>query len=285
MGKALAGKTALIMGGAGGIGGAAARALLADGASITLFSRDETKLAAFAAELTPQTSADATVSYVAGDAQCEPDVEAAVAHASHDGALDICVSTVGRGHTVPLLLNDADRFTDELRVNITTAFIAIKYCVPAMVEAGGGSLVFTSSVIARQSYPYMSGYCAGKAGLEGLVRAAADEIGHLGVRINCVRPGLVRAPGNPKTGALFEGDREQLFLEQTPLGRTGTPHDIGAAIRYLAGPESGWVTGTSLNIDGGAHLRRSPDMTSLLRDTLGNPTVDSLLAGRIPQRR
>lgn len=280
----LSGKNALVIGGAGGIGGAGARALLASGASVTIMSRDEARISAFAAELAAEAPAGATVDFIAGDSLVEDDVAAAVSRARRGSRLDICVSTVGRGSTTPLLMNNVRDFTNELQINITSAFVAIKACVPAMAESGGGSMVFTSSVIAAQTFPYMSGYCAGKAGLEALVRTAADEFGHLGVRINCIRPGLVNSPDNPKVAASFSGSRSGDFLEQTPLGRLGVPVDIAGAIRFLAGPESSWVTGTAITVDGGAHMRRAPDVQQRLRDELGDETVDALLAGRVPGR-
>lgn len=280
----LSGRSALVIGGAGGIGGAGARALLEAGASVTIMSRDEHRIATFAAELATSAPAGATVDHIAGDSLIEDDVVAAVERAGNNDGLDICVSTVGRGSTIPLLLNNADDFTAELRTNITSAFVAIKACVPAMARNGGGSMVFTSSVIAAQSFPYMSGYCAGKAGLEALVRTAADEFGHLGIRINCIRPGLVASPDNPKVAASFTGDRAAAFLEQTPMRRLGIPDDIAGAIRFLAGPESSWVTGTAVTVDGGAHLRRAPDVQQRLRDEHGDRVVDDLLLGRVPEQ-
>ncbi|MEE2030975.1 SDR family NAD(P)-dependent oxidoreductase [Rhodococcus chondri] len=222
--------------------------------------------------------------YIAGDCLVEQDVVAAVARAGGSRGLDICVSTVGRGSTTPLLLNNAEDFTNELRINVTSAFVAIKACVPAMALAGGGSMVFISSVIAARSFPYMSGYCAGKAGLEALVRTAADELAHLGIRINCVRPGLVNSPDNPKVAASFAGDRPTAFLDRTPLGRLGVPTDIAGAIRFLAGPESSWATGTSVTVDGGAHLRRAPDVQPRLRQEFGDEVIDTILAGRPPEQ-
>ncbi|SDD22957.1 SDR family NAD(P)-dependent oxidoreductase [Rhodococcus tukisamuensis] len=281
----LSGRTALVIGGAGGIGGEGARALVSAGASVTIMSRDESRIAAFAAELASHAPDGARVDHIAGDSLVEDDVAAAVARASGSAGLDICVSTVGRGSTTPLLMNNARDFTNELQVNITSAFVAIKSCVPAMAKAGGGSMVFTSSVIAAQTFPYMSGYCAGKAGLEALIRTAADEFGHLGIRINCIRPGLVNSPDNPKVAASFAGGRPTAFLEQTPLGRLGVPTDIAGAIRFLAGPESSWVTGTAITVDGGAHMRRAPDVTSRLREELGDETVEMLLAGQVPNPR
>ncbi|MCZ4587613.1 SDR family NAD(P)-dependent oxidoreductase [Rhodococcus opacus] len=279
---ALSGKSALIIGGAGGIGGAGARALLAAGASVTIMSRDTGRISAFADELAQQAPQGAQVDYIAGDCLVESDVVAAVARAGGDRGLDICVSTVGLGVVTPLLLNNADDFTAQLRINITSAFVAIKACVPAMAAAGGGAMVFTSSVAATRTFRYMSGYCAGKAGLEALVCTAADEFGHLGIRINCISPGLVNSPDNVKVQAHFTGDRPTAFLDETPLGRLGAPADIAGAIRFLAGPESSWVTGTSITVDGGIHLRRTPDIAQRLRDEYGDQTVDALLAGQLP---
>ncbi|MGW5152473.1 SDR family NAD(P)-dependent oxidoreductase [Rhodococcus koreensis] len=278
----LTGRTALVIGGAGGIGGEGARALVQSGALVTIMSRDTARISAFASELQRDAPNGVSVRHYAGDSLVEDDVMKAVAFAGGDSGLDVCVSTVGRGSTTPLLLNTAEKFTDELAINITSAFVAIKACVPAMASAGGGSIVFTSSVIAAQTFPYMSGYCAGKGGLEALVRTAADEFGHLGVRINCIRPGLVNSPDNPKVAASFSGSRSDAFLEQTPLGRLGVPTDIAGAIRFLSGPESSWMTGTALTVDGGAHMRRAPDIQQRLRDELGDAVVDSILAGQIP---
>ncbi|WP_269321355.1 SDR family oxidoreductase [Rhodococcus sp. UNC363MFTsu5.1] len=103
--------------------------------------------------------------------------------------------------------------------------------------------------------------------------------------MNCIRPGLVNSPDNPKVAASFTGDRPTAFLEQTPLGRLGVPTDIAGAIRFLAGPESSWVTGTAVTVDGGAHMRRAPDVTGRLRDEYGDATVEMLLAGRVPNRQ
>ncbi|MCL2534578.1 MAG: SDR family oxidoreductase [Nocardiaceae bacterium] len=90
------------------------------------------------------------------------------------------------------------------------------------------------------------------------------------------------APAPVKVAASFSGDRTQAFVEQTPLRRLGVPDDIAGAIRFLAGPESSWVTGTAVTVDGGAHMRRAPDVQQRLRDELGDRVVDDLLRGRSP---
>lgn len=102
-------------------------------------------------------------------------------------------------------------------------------------------------------------YCAAKAGLEMLCRVAADELGHAGVRVNMVRPGLTRN-GNAEHLS-SDPDVVAAYMVQQPLARVGEAGDIAAAIRFLAGPESSWITGEAITVDGGTSLRRFPDLT------------------------
>jgi NAD(P)-dependent dehydrogenase (short-subunit alcohol dehydrogenase family) len=119
---------------------------------------------------------------------------------------------------------------------------------------------------------YLSAYCAAKAAVDQLVRVAADEVGRYGVRVNAVRPGLTRTEA---TGAMLERDGvPQQFLALQPLARHGEAEDIAGAIRYLAGPESGWTTGQCLTVDGGHTLRMFPDAEPMVRRLLGDEVVD-----------
>jgi NAD(P)-dependent dehydrogenase (short-subunit alcohol dehydrogenase family) len=111
--------------------------------------------------------------------------------------------------------------------------------------------------------PFLAAYCAGKAAVDQLVRVAADELGRHRVRVNAVRPGLTRTG---TTGPLFEArEIHARFLAQQPLARGGEAEDIARAVRFLAGPESSWVTGQCLTVDGGNTLRRFPDIEDLAR--------------------
>ena len=280
----LAGQRALVTGGAGGIGSACARWLARDGARVTLMGRDADKLRAAAARIGEDAGATAAVGVYPGDAT-EPDaVRAAVeAAAGNDGRLHICVATVGGGVIAPLLLLDDTGMLDQLRRNVVSSFLAIKYSVPAMVAADGGSIVCVSSDAARMSWPYMAGYCAAKAGLEALVRVAADELGIHGIRVNAVRPGLTRTPGNNVSMIFSDPEIVEDFVRQKPLARTGTPDDVAAGVRFLAGPEASWITGHSLAIEGGNELRRAPSLEKIARQRLGDDAVDQALAGRIAE--
>ncbi|HTX00964.1 MAG TPA: SDR family oxidoreductase, partial [Acidimicrobiales bacterium] len=223
------------------------------------------------------------VRHLVGDAT-DPSVMRVAAEQARDltGRLGICVTTVGGGTIAPLLSMDEEQFTKDLQRNVVSAFTAIKCCAPAMASGGGGSIVCISSDAAAMSWPFMASYCAAKAGLDALVRVAADELGALGVRVNAVRPGLTRTKSNNVSLLFTDPEIIADFVAQKPLGRTGTPEDIAAGVRYLAGPESSWVTGQSLAIEGGNELRRAPSLEKIARLRLGDAAVDAALGGRIP---
>ncbi|MCF2529298.1 SDR family NAD(P)-dependent oxidoreductase [Yinghuangia soli] len=285
----LAGRMALITGGSGGIASACAARLLRDGCSVTLSARREPELAAVAARLRADAPAGAEVRHVAADACTAEGVRAAVAEATRPasggdspGRLDVCIATVGGGTVAPILAMDDEAFTEDLRRNAVSGFLAIKYAAPAIAASGGGAIVAVSTTAAKLSWPYLAGYAAGKAGLEALVRVAADELGPVGVRVNAVRPGLVRSQEDAR---IFR-DEELLgqFLANKPLGRTGLPEDIAEAVRYLAGPESSWTTGQSIAVDGGNELRSAPSFEKLARASLGDAAVDAARSGQPPAK-
>jgi NAD(P)-dependent dehydrogenase (short-subunit alcohol dehydrogenase family) len=241
--------------------------------------RTEATLEKAAAVVKAKARFGAQVGYVTGDASKGDDVKAAVERATRmPGRYAICVSTVGGSKNAPLLLLEETALLDALNSNLVSAFLAIKYSTVAMAPTGGGSIVCISSTAAKLSWPYLASYCIAKAGVEALIRVAADEFGHLGIRVNAVRPGLTRTERN---AALFQGEVHRSFVVQKPLGRTGFPEDIAAGIRYLVGPESSWVTGQSLAIDGGQELRRATDLEASARKSWGDEAVTAALAGRL----
>jgi NAD(P)-dependent dehydrogenase (short-subunit alcohol dehydrogenase family) len=273
--------SALVTGAGGGLGGAAATWLARDGASVVLMGRTLTTLERARAAVAAEAEDGVVIKCVAGDATTAADVKRAVAEAATLGRYAICVSVVGGAANIaPLLAYDDDRFIDDTQRQIVPAFFAIKYSVPAMA-AGGGSIVCISSDAGTMVWPNMAGYCAGKAGLEALVRVAADELGHLQIRVNAVRPGLVKTDSvNSKRIHANEPLMERFRIEK-PLGRTGTPEDIAPAIRYLAGPESSWMTGQSFAVEGGNELRKAPDMSDIARERVGAEVYDAAMNGQI----
>ena len=273
---ALTGKAALITGGGSGIGLGCARHLVRDGASVTLAGRRQDSLDAAAAELRSEAPAGVQVRGVACDVADEDQVAAAVeAAAEITGALQLCVASAGTGTLGPVIALPADQWHQVLSVNLTGAFFTLKHAGAAMVRAGGGAFVGISSIAAPLTHPFMSAYCVSKAGLEALVRTAADELGRANVRVNAVRPGIVPT----ELAAPLEQDPAVLadYLAQMPVSRTGTVDDVAALVRFLLGPESSWITGQCIGVDGGHHLRRGPDVEHWARALYGDAAVDGAL--------
>jgi NAD(P)-dependent dehydrogenase (short-subunit alcohol dehydrogenase family) len=279
----LAGQAALITGGGGGIGGASAEWLARDGAAVMIMGRTEKTLAESKQRIIDAVGKGARVEYFVGDALDANAIEqACAATAALADRLAIAVAVVGGGTMKPLLMFDGDELTQDLQRNIVSAFLIIRHATPLMTKGGGGSIVCISSDAARIPWPFLATYNTTKSGVEGLVKGAALELAHLNIRVNAVRPGLVKTD-TTKDG-LFKNDAVmKQFLEEKPLGRTGVPDDIAAGVRYLAGPESSWVTGQSIGIEGGNELTKAPYLEALVRKRFGDGPIDEALAGRIPK--
>jgi NAD(P)-dependent dehydrogenase (short-subunit alcohol dehydrogenase family) len=250
---------AIVVGGGSGIGLESARLLARDGAHVTIAGRTEEKLKLAAGALSEE---GLSVSWVRCDARRGDEVQAAVDLAGQDRCLDIAVVVPGSGLISPVLLFGDDQFSQEVDKNVRPVYLFLKYAGQAMIRAGGGSFVAISSTAAVFSTRYLAAYSAGKAAVDQLVRVAADELGASGVRVNAVRPGMTRTPA---TEAAF-GNPEMMaqFLAGQAIGRHGEVSDIAHAVRYLAGPESSWVTGQLLTVDGGHTLRAFIDYNSLI---------------------
>jgi NAD(P)-dependent dehydrogenase (short-subunit alcohol dehydrogenase family) len=213
------------------------------------------------------------------DALDGPSVRDAVEAASDDARrLQIAVVVPGGGNISPVLLFDDDDFSQEVDNNVRPVFLFLKYAGQAMVRAGGGSFVAISSTAAVFSTRYLASYAAGKAAVDQLVRVAADELGPLGIRVNAVQPGLTQTAA---TARMFRhAEMPAAFLAEQPIQRHGEPDDIAQAVRYFAGPESSWVTGQLLTVDGGNTLRSFidyarfmplPDIRAVALGTEGEP--------------
>lgn len=255
--SALDGFGVLVTGGGTGIGTGCAMALAADGAAVTICGRTESKLTDAAARISAETGTE--VHTVVADVTDEESIKAALAAAAEvTGQLKGVVANAGGGGGLaPLHMSDAENFRHVLELNVIGTFLTIKHAVPHLIAAGGGSLVGMSSIAAHVTHPYFAAYPPGKAGIEALCRNAADEFGAAGVRVNAIRPGFIDTEIMqmiPRDTPVFES-----YLTNTPMGDVGQPSDVGQLARFLIGPESRWITGNCINVDGGHHLRRGPD--------------------------
>lgn len=278
MGTLLTGHRSLIVGGSSGIGLATARLLLAEGATVTITGRHADKLEAAASSL--QSVADASggkLQWTACDVMSGAAVRNAVELAEGGERLHSAVAVPGGGGFSPVLGYADDAFSAEIDQNIRPQYLILKYAGLAMVRGGGGSIVAISSTAAHFSNRYLAAYCAAKAAIEQLVRVAADELGEKNIRVNAVCPGLTRSDS---TAGMFANraliDR---FLDQQPLRRPGEADDQARAVRFLVGPESSWITGQCLIVDGGHTLRAFPDMKDIVSAVLGEEVFAAIDRG------
>lgn len=259
----IAGQHAFITGGGSGIGLGAARALVERGAAVTVVGRTEERLVSACEELGE--AARFAVADVGDEVSLGEAINAADAHKP----LTIVVANAGVGGAGPLLETELSDWQRVLHTNLTGVFLTLKHGGRVLATNGGGAMCAVSSIAGSNTHRFMASYVTSKAGLNMLVRNAADELGALGIRVNAVAPGLVDTDISVTLRETEAIDSD--YKANMPLGRRGTTADIGAAISFLCGPESSWITGVVLPVDGGHHLRRGPNLDPLL-----TPFVDDL---------
>ena len=257
------GMATLVTGGGSGIGLGCARRFAEDGAHVTIAGRTQARLAEAVQEITAAAPRGVTARYVVCDVTVEADVERAVAAAAAPaGALDVLFACAGGSlHGGPIMASDVAGWRATIDLNLVGTFLCIKHAAPLMMRAGG-SIVGMSSIAGHTTHRFMSAYCASKAGIEMLVKCAADELGQYDIRVNAVQPGIVDT--ELMSFITAGGPILDSYYANMPVPRVGTVDDIASAVRYLAGPESSWVTGQMLGIDGGHQLRCGPDYGSAL---------------------
>ncbi|HMD45043.1 MAG TPA: SDR family oxidoreductase, partial [Acidimicrobiales bacterium] len=190
-------------------------------------------------------------------------VAAAVDRAAEPtGCLDILFACAGgASHLGPVPDADAAAVRATVELNLIGSFLSLKHATAAMRHTGGGSVVLMSSGAGHFPHRHLWAYGMAKAGIEALCASAAEELGADGIRVNAVQPGIVETELTSFITA--GGPLLDDYLDQMPLRRVGTPEDVAAAVRFLAGPESSWVTGECLAVDGGHHLRRGANYALL----------------------
>ncbi|MEU0468848.1 SDR family NAD(P)-dependent oxidoreductase [Amycolatopsis sp. NPDC006131] len=243
----LAGQVALVTGAASGIGAATARRLARDGATIAVADINGDGVKAVAEDIVAAGGAATAMTCDQTDAD---QVAALFADLERLGSLDICVANAGWGRYGAFLDLSLSAWQKTFDVNVTGTFLVCQSAARRMVELGrGGSIVVTSSCGAVNPVALFSAYCSAKAALNTMVTVMAYELGQFDIRANAVMPGVTETA---MTEALLDSGARDYTLAESPLGRNGRPEDVADAIAFLAGPHSGFVTGSSLLVDGGA---------------------------------
>lgn len=253
--KALIDKVAIVTGASSGIGQATARLFAREGAKLVLVARRKTELDALVAELAEN---DAQALACAGDVADEACARAAVELAcARFGGLDIAFNNAGTlGPMLPTPEVAPADWRAAVEVNLTSAFLAAKYQLPAMAARGGGSLIFTSTFVGYTvGMPHMAAYAASKAGLVGLTQALASECGAQGIRVNALLPG---GTDTPMGRTVTNTPEARAYVESLhALRRLATPDEIARSALYLASDASSFTTGTALLVDGGVSIHRA----------------------------
>lgn len=247
-------RCAVVVGGASGIGAAITRALAADGVTVTVADRDTATAGDLVAELGAPHDA------IGVDVTDEDSVRALFESVrEHRGRLDIVVNSAGLSVAGPVTDLPVAKFRLVMDVCLVGAFLVIQNAARTMDD--GGVIISLSSLNARQPGTGMSAYGSAKAGLTMLTEVAALELGPRQIRVNAIAPGLVVTPLTSPSMSV-PGVRDD-YLENTPLGRPGTPEEVAEAAVYMT--RASWLTGETLDLNGGAHLMRYPDLLAHFR--------------------
>ena len=238
----LTGKTALVTGASGGIGGAIAKALHAQGASVAISGTRMDALEKLKAELGERAHiAPCDLSDTAQVEELPKKAEAAL------GSLDILVNNAGLTRDNLFMRMKDEEWDQVIRVNLTAAFRLMRAVLRPMMKKRWGRIVSITSVVGVTGNPGQGNYAASKAALIGMSKSLAQEVASRNITVNCVAPGFI---ATPMTGALTEEQRAAI-MARIPAGRLGTSPDVAAAVVYLASDEAAYVTGQTLHVNGG----------------------------------
>lgn len=235
-------KVAIVTGGASGIGKAMCKALAAEGANIVVVDLDGEKGKAATQEICGKSiSLQADVTSSASMNKMAEEVD------RQFGRIDILVNNVGVRITKPFLDHTDADWNTMIQTNLTGPFLCSRAVVPFMKRAGKGRIINTASIASFVGRPNRVAYVSAKAGLLGMTRAMAIDLGPLGITCNAIAPGSINSPMNATQAA----DAEHDWGKETPMGRWGTAEDIANAAVFLALDESSYITGAELKVDGG----------------------------------
>jgi len=249
----LSGKVAIVTASTEGIGYGIAHKLASEGANVMISSRKEANVEAAVSKLSSEglKNVQGTVCHVGKKEDRDKLLKETVARF---GGLDILVSNAAVNPYFGTMLECPEDMWEKIfDINVKVAFLLFKECVPLMQKRGGGSTIFISSIAGYHPIPALGPYSVSKTALIGLTKALAAETAADNIRVNCVAPGIVKTKF---AAALTENeDIAEKTLENVPLGRFGTPAEMGGAVSFLASDDASYVTGETLLVAGGMHAR------------------------------
>lgn len=239
----LSGKTALVTGATGGIGGAIARKLHGQGATVVLSGTREAVLADLAKELGERAF------FAAANLSDAESVDGLVARAEEaaGASLDILVANAGITKDGLLMRMKDEDFQSVIQINLESYFRLTRAAVKGMMKRRSGRIIGVTSVVGVTGNPGQTNYSASKAGMIGFSKSLAQEVGSRGITVNCIAPGFI---ASPMTDVLNDQQRDAI-LGKIPAGRLGTGDEIAAAAVYLSSDEAAYVTGQTLHVNGG----------------------------------
>ena len=243
----LTGRTAVITGGAQGLGLAIAETFIAEGARVVLGDLNPEAAHAVAADLGGPDIARA----VRCDVRSGADVDALIATALEAfGSIDVLVNNAGITRDATMRKMTEDQFDEVIAVHLKGTWNGLRAASAVMREQGSGAIINMSSISGKVGMIGQTNYSAAKAGIVGMTKAAAKEVAHLGVRVNAIQPGLIRS-------AMTEAMPQRIWdskVAEVPMGRAGEPSEVAGVALFLASDLSSYMTGTVLEVTGGRHL-------------------------------
>ena len=243
----LAGRTAVVTGGAQGLGYAIARRFTDEGARVVIGDLDPEQTRAAAGRLGTDDTVRAVRCDVTSAAEVRHLIDAAV---TAFGTLDVMVNNAGITRDATMRTMTEQQFDEVIAVHLKGTWNGTRLAAEVMREQGSGAIVNMSSISGKVGFVGQTNYAAAKAGIVGLTKAAAKELAHLGVRVNAIQPGLIRS-------AMTEAMPQRIWdakLAEVPMGRAGEPDEVAKVALFLASDLSSYLTGTVLEVTGGRHI-------------------------------
>ncbi|MCV7125728.1 SDR family oxidoreductase [Mycobacterium lacus] len=262
-------RTYLVTGGGSGIGKGVAAGLVAAGASVMIVGRNPDKLAAAVKELEVVKSAGGSIRYEPADVIDEDQIVRVVdAATAWHGRLHGVVHCAGGSETIgPITQIDSQAWRRTVDLNVNGTMYVLNHAARELVRGGGGSFVGISSIAASNTHRWFGAYGVTKSAVDHLMKLAADELGPSWVRVNSIRPGLIRT--DLVAPVIDSPELSADYRLCTPLPRVGEVEDVANMAMFLLSDAAGWITGQVINVDGGHMLRRGPDFSAMLEPAFG----------------